>query len=120
MPALERPHPVDGRVSASGQPTNERRHREAMARNRSAQGLDSQTLDSPGSASHAAGQARAWQDADWGADQDDAAGVRARRLLSRSNSRLGRFVDGLSALQRWASGSRWVKRLGLAFAALLV
>jgi len=111
MPALERPHPVDGRVSASGQPTNERRHREAMARNSSTQGLDSRTLDSPGSDSFAG----EWDDA-----QDDAAGRHARRLLSRSNSRLGRLVDGLSALLRWAAGERWVKRLAVTLAALAV
>ncbi|MBV8700898.1 MAG: hypothetical protein JO052_24060 [Bradyrhizobium sp.] len=117
MPALERPHPVDGRLGASGQPTNERRHREAMARNRSAQGLDSQTLDSPG---HGDGQSRAWNDADWDGDQDDADGRRARRLLSKSNSSLHRVIDTLSTLQRWGAGSGWVKRLGVALAVLLV
>ncbi|HTO65136.1 MAG TPA: DUF3971 domain-containing protein [Bradyrhizobium sp.] len=82
-----------------------------MARNRSTQSLDSRTLDSPGAESFA-GQ---WEDA-----EDDAARHRARRLLSRSNSRLGRIVDALSALGRWAAGSRWVKRFGLALAALAV
>ena len=120
MPALERPLPVDGRLGASGQPTNERRHREAMATNRSAQGSDSQTLDSPGSDSRADGQTRAWEQVEWTADQDDAAGHRARRLLSRSNPGLGRLGDGLSALRRWVAGERWVKRLAIVLAAMLV
>ena len=120
MPALERPLPVDGRLGASGQPTNERRHREAMATNRSAQGSDSQTLDSPGSDSRADGQTRTWEQVEWTADQDDAAGHRARRLLSRSTPGLGRLGDGLSALRRWVAGERWVKRLAIVLAAMLV
>jgi Protein of unknown function len=120
MPALERSHPVDGRLGAGGQPTNERRHREAMARNRSAQGLDAQALDSPGSESYADGQNRAWEDADWSSEHDAAAGHRARRLLSRSNPSLSRFVDRFSALRRWVAGERWVKRLAVVLAALLV
>jgi hypothetical protein len=91
-----------------------------MARNRSAQGLDSQALDSPGSDLRADGQTRAWEQAEWTADQDDAAGHHARRLLSRSNSRLGWLGDGLSALRRWVAGERWVKRLGVVLGALSV
>jgi hypothetical protein len=91
-----------------------------MARNRSAQGLDAQALDSPGSESYADGQNRAWEDADWSSEHDAAAGHRARRLLSRSNPSLSRFVDRFSALRRWVAGERWVKRLAIVLAALLV
>jgi Protein of unknown function len=91
-----------------------------MARNRSAQGLDAQALDSPGSESYADGQNRAWEDADWSSEHDAAAGHRARRLLSRSNPSLSRFVDRFSALRRWVAGERWVKRLAVVLAALLV
>jgi hypothetical protein len=64
------------------------------------------------------GDTRAWEQAEWTADQDDAAGHHARRLLSRSNSRLDRLVDGLSALRQWVAGERWVKRLGVVLGAL--
>jgi len=61
-----------------------------------------------------------WDDADWDQDHDEAAGHRARRLLSKSNSGLHRPGDKLGALRRWLAGERWVKRLAVVIAALMV
>jgi len=61
-----------------------------------------------------------WDDADWDQDHDEAAGHRARRLLSKSNSGLHRLGDKLGALRRWLAGERWVKRLAVVIAALMV
>ena len=63
--------------------------------------------------------AEQWDDAA-GWEQDEAARHRARRLLSRSNSRFHRVGDRVSSLQRWISGERWVKRLGVVIAVLVV
>src|ERR1700733_6526343 len=57
-------------------------------------------------------------DADWDQDHDEAAGHRARRLLSRSNSSLHRFGDYFGALRRWLVGERWVRRLAIAIVSL--
>src|ERR1700728_3072042 len=57
-------------------------------------------------------------DADWDQDHDEAAGHRARWLLSRSNSSLHRFGDHFGALRRWLAGERWVRRLAIAIVAL--
>jgi hypothetical protein len=54
-----------------------------------------------------------WDDADW--DQE-AAGRRARRLLSRSN----RAGDRFGGLRRWLSRERWVRRLAVVIAASMV
>jgi hypothetical protein len=40
--------------------------------------------------------------------------------LSRSNSTFHRFGDHLGALRRWLAGERWVKRLAVVVAALMV
>jgi hypothetical protein len=61
-----------------------------------------------------------WDDADWDQDHDEAAGYRARRLLSKSNSGLHRLGDNLGALRRWLAGERWVKRLAVVIAVLMV
>jgi hypothetical protein len=61
-----------------------------------------------------------WDDADWDQDHDEAAGHRARRLLSGSNSVFHRLGDHLGALRRWLAGERWVKRLAVVVAALMV
>jgi len=81
-----------------------------MARNSSPQG----------SSPRADVQPSQWDDAGWDQDQDEAAGHRARRLLSRSNSGLHRLGDFLAAVQRWLAGERWVKRLAVVIAALVV
>jgi hypothetical protein len=61
-----------------------------------------------------------WDDAAWDQDHDEAACHRARRLLSKSNSGFHRLDDHFGALQRWLAGERWVKRLAIVIAALLV
>jgi hypothetical protein len=61
-----------------------------------------------------------WDDAGWDQDHDEAAGDHARRLLSRSNSRFHRLADHLCALRRWLAGERWVKRLAVVIAVLMV
>jgi len=73
-----------------------------------------------GSSPRAEAQIPQWDEADWDQDQDEAAGHRARRLLSRSNSRFHRLGDNFAALQRWATGERWVKRLAVVIAVLAV
>jgi len=110
MPAQERPHPGDGRQSAE-QSHGERRSRESNARNPSVQ---TQHRQSP----PAGDQVEAWDDAGW--EQDEAAGHRARRLLSRPSSGLHRIGDRFAALQRWMVGERWVRRLAVVITALTV
>jgi hypothetical protein len=66
------------------------------------------------------GQPSHWDDAEWDRDHDEAAGHRARRLLSGSNSSFHRFGDRLTALRRWITGERWVRRLAVVIAALMV
>ena len=57
-------------------------------------------------------------DADWDHDHDEAAGHRARRLLSKSNSGFHRLGDRLATLRRSLTG-RWAKRLAVTTAVLL-
>jgi hypothetical protein len=114
MPALERPLPLDGRDRGGNQGTNERRHREAMAGNRSAQ------APNQGSHPQADGHARQWDDCDWDHDHDEVAGHRARRLLSKSNSRLHSSVDRVDGLLGWVTGSRWLRRVAVVITALMV
>ena len=59
-------------------------------------------------------------DAGWDQDHDEAAGHRARRLLSGSNFAFHRLGDHLGALRRWLAGERWVKRLAVVIAVLMV
>ena len=61
-----------------------------------------------------------WDDADWDQEHDEAAGRRARRLLSRPNSRLYRLGDRFGAVRHWLASERWVRRLAVVIAALLV
>jgi len=110
MPARERSLRVDGRSLGGDQSDNQRQHREAMARNTSPQGSNPR----------ADVQLSQWDDAGWDQEHDEAAGHRARRLLSRSNSRFHRFGDRLGALRRWVASERWVKRLAVVIGALLV
>ncbi|QHO76573.1 hypothetical protein ACH79_32095 [Bradyrhizobium sp. CCBAU 051011] len=105
MPAQERSIQIEERVLGGDQP--QRRHREAMARNTSPKG------------SNPRAETQQWDDAA-GWEQDEAAGYRARRLLSRSDSGFHRAGDRFSALRRWMSGERWVKRLAIVIAVLAV
>jgi hypothetical protein len=110
MPAQQRSLRDDGRGLGGDQSHNQRQHREAMARNTSPQG-DKLRADV---------QPSQWEDAGWDQDHDEAAGHRARRLLSRSNSGFHRLGDHVGALRRWAAGERWVKRLAVVIAVLMV
>src|ERR1700722_14164627 len=110
MPAREHSLRVDGCDLGGDQSDNQRQHREAMARNTSPQGSNPR----------ADVQLSQWDDAGWDQEHDEAAGHRARRLLSRSNSRFHRFNDGLGAIRRWISGERWIKRLAVVIGVLLV
>src|SRR4051812_35802026 len=110
MPAQERSLPVDGRGLGGVQSYIQRPHREAMARNTSPQG------SSPRADVHSS----QWADGDWDQDQDEAAGRRARRLLSGSNSGIHRLVDQLGALRRWLARERWIRRLAVVIAVLMV
>ncbi len=110
MPAQERSLRVDGRGLGGDQSYHQRRHREAMARNTSPQGSDPRADVQPSQ----------WDDADWDQDHDEAAGHRARRLLSGSGSAFHRLGDHLGAFRRWLAGERWVKRLAVVIAALMV
>jgi hypothetical protein len=110
MPAQERSHRIDAPDPDGDQFHHQRQHREAMARNKPPEALNSHTDDQPSQ----------WDDAAWDQDQDEAAGHRARRLLSRSNSGLHRLADGVGALRRWLAGERWVKRLAIVIAALMI
>ena len=66
-------------------------------------------------------QAPQWDGADWeDEEQDEAAGRRARRLLSRSNSRYYVLTDRLGSVRRWLSSERWVWRVAVVLASLLV
>src|SRR3954466_8498854 len=110
MPGQERSLGIDAQDPDGDLFDNQRQHREAMARNKPPQALNSHTDD----------QLPQWVDADWDQDQDEAAGHRARRLLSRSNTGLHRLGDGIGALRRWLAGERWVKRLLIVVAVLMV
>jgi hypothetical protein len=110
MPAQERPLRIDGRDLGGDQSYKQRRHREAMA------GKTSPKESHP----RADGQPLQLDDAGWDQDHDEAAGHRARRLLSKSNSRLHRFGDYFAALRHWLASERWIKRLAIVIAALVV
>src|SRR5205823_2940346 len=109
MPAPERLSRVEAR--RGDQSYNRGQHREAMASNTSPQGSSPRADDV---------QLSQWDDAGWDQDHDEAAGHRARRLLSGSNSLFHRLGDYLTALRGWLVGERWVKRLAVAIAALMV
>lgn len=112
MPAQERSIPIDGRALGGDQP--QRQHREAMARNTSPQG-------SKGSNPRAEAQVSQWDDeTGWDSQHDEAAGHRARRLLSRSNSGFHRLGDNITAVNRWVTGGRWAKRIAIVVAVLAV
>src|SRR6202521_1076146 len=110
MPAQERSLGLDEPCLDGDQSYHQRQHREAMARNTSPQGSNRRADVQPSQ----------WDDADWDQDHDEAAGHQARRLLSRSNSGFHRFGDHLGALRRWLAGERWVKRLAVVIAVLMV
>src|SRR6202023_1305433 len=110
MPAPKRSLPVGGRGSGGDQSYTQRPQREAMARNTSPKG----------SKPRADVRRSQWDDAGWDQDHDDAAGHRARRLLSNPSSGLHRAGDYAGALRRWLATERWVKRIAIVIAVLMV
>src|SRR3954463_8441502 len=110
MPGQERSHRIDAQDPNGDLFDSQRPHRAAMARNKPPEALNSRTDEQPSQ----------WDDADWDQDHDEAAGHRARRLLSRSNSGLHRLGDGIGRLRRWLARERWVKRLAIVLAVLAV
>jgi hypothetical protein len=114
MPAQERSLPVNGRCHGGDRSIPERQHREPMARNTPHQG------PSQGSDPRSDIQLSHWDDAEWDQDHDEAAGHRARRLLSGSHSSLHRFGDRLAVLRSWIARERWVRRLAVVLAMLMV
>src|SRR5712675_367394 len=110
MPAQKRPLRVGGRGLGGDQSCNQRPHREAMARNTSPKGPRPRANVQPSK----------WDDAGWDQDHDEAAGYRARRLLSNPSSRFHRFGDYAGALRRWLATERWIKRLAVVIAVLAV
>src|SRR3954467_1433794 len=110
MPGQERSYRIDAQNPDGDLFDQQRQHAEAMARNKPPEALNSRTEDQPSQ----------WDDADWDQDHDEAAGHRARRLLSSSNSGLHRLGDGFGRLRRWLARERWVKRLAIVLAVLAV
>jgi hypothetical protein len=111
MPAQKRSLRIDGRgLGGDDQSCNPRPHREAMTRKTSPQG----------SKPRADVQRPQWDDAGWDQDPDEAAGYRARRLLSRPSPGFHRLGDYAGAVRRWLATERWVKRLAVVIAVLMV
>jgi hypothetical protein len=110
MPAQKHSSGVGGRGLGGDQSYNQRPHREAMARKTSPKGPRPRANVQPSQ----------WDDAGWDQDHDEAAGYRARRLLSNPSSRFHRLGDYAGALRRWFATERWVKRLAVVIAVLMV
>src|SRR5712675_1285704 len=110
MPAQKRPLGVGGRGVVGYLSYKHGPHREAMARNTSPKGPRQRANVQPSK----------WDDAGWDQDHDEAAGHRARRLLSNPRSRFHRLGDYAAALRRWFATERWVKRLAVVIAVVMV
>jgi Protein of unknown function/AsmA-like C-terminal region len=91
-----------------------------MARNTSHQGADRTQKGTQQGPPAAAVRELHWDDQAWDHDHDEVAGHHARRLLSRSNLGLHRVGDRLGGFRRWLVGERWVRRLAIVTAALIV
>ncbi len=114
MPAQGPLVPVDGCGPGGGQSKDGRLYREAMA------GTSPQNYDRDLDRRTGVQDPPEWDGVDWDPDQEEAAGHRARRLLSRSNSGFHRLGDGFGAFRRWLAADRWVKRLALIIGVLVV
>jgi hypothetical protein len=109
MPAEKRSYPIDARTPGRDQSDNQRQHREAMARNKPPKALNQRADD----------RISQWNDAGWDHDHDET-GHRARRLLSRSALGFHRLGDRVGGLRAWLVRERWLKRLAVIVAVLLV
>src|SRR5262249_41386858 len=105
MPPQQRPLAVDGRDR--GASLDERPRRDAMA----GQSQSEATRQHTSYRARDPHEHAEWDAADWGGEHDEAAGHRARRLLSQSHSSIHRIGDRVAAVQRWLIGERWVRRL---------
>jgi len=114
MPAQGPLVPVDGCGPGGGQSKDGRLYREAMAR------TSPQNYDRDLDRCTGVQDPPEWDDVDWDPDQEEAAGHRARRLLSHSNSGFHRLGDRFGAFGRWLAADRWVKRLALVIGVLVV
>src|SRR6202795_2173386 len=110
MPAPKRSLPVGGRGFGGDQSYNQRPQREAMARNTSPKG----------SKPRADVRLSQGDGAGWEQDHAESAGHRARRLLSNPASGLHRAGAYAGALRRWLATERWVKRIAVVIAVLMV
>src|ERR1700719_1208266 len=100
---------VDGRSPGGDQSHSQRQHREAMVGKTPPKGTNPR----------ADVQQQQWDDAGWDQEHDEAC-RRAQRLLSRSNSRFYLLGDRARAFRRWLAGGRWIRRLAVIIASLLV
>ncbi|MGY8705223.1 DUF3971 domain-containing protein [Bradyrhizobium sp. 18BD] len=106
--------PVDGCGPGGAQSYDGRLYREAMARNTSPQDHN-RDFDRRGGQQ----EPPEWDEAGWDQDQEDEeAGHRARRLLSRSNSRFR--VGGFSSVRRSLPSGRWLRRIAIVVSVLVV
>jgi uncharacterized protein DUF3971 len=111
MPAPKRPPGVDGRGVAGDQSQNQRPQREAMARKTSPQGSKPRADTKPSRSG--------WDDTGWDQDHDETV-RQARRLLAKPGPRLHRVGDYAGSWRRWLATERWVKRLAVVTAVLVV
>jgi hypothetical protein len=118
MPAQGRSTEIGGRAVDGNPSCNQRQYREAMVSNTTPHGK--RHGSHPQANPRADVQPAQWNEADWDQDHDEAACDHAQRLLSGSSSGFHRFVDHIAALKRWVAGERWVRRLAVAIAALMV
>ncbi len=118
MPAQGRSTEIGGRAVDGNPSCNQRQYREAMASNTTPHGK--RHGSHPQANPRADVQPAQWNEADWDQDHDEAACDHAQRLLSGSSSGFHRFVDQIAVLKRWLAGERWVRRLAVAIAALMV
>ena len=118
MPAQERSIPIGERAIGGDPSSHQRQHREAMASNTTPPGKRHGSHHQPNP--RADSEPAQWDEAGWDQDHDEAAGYRARRLLSGSSSGIHRAVDQIAALRRWLVGERWVRRLAVVVFALMV
>jgi hypothetical protein len=110
MPAREPSLRVDGRCPDGDQVYDLRQSQEAMVSNSSPQHSNPP----------AEGQPPQFEDTEWDHELDEAAGHRARRLLSTSHARFYILGDRLRSLRRRLAAERWVRRLAIAAASLFV
>ncbi|MBR1086543.1 hypothetical protein JQ621_03545 [Bradyrhizobium manausense] len=118
MPGRGASIPVDGGGPGGAQSYDGRLYREAMARNTSPQDHTHDRISDFDRHGRNHEQPE-WDEADWDQDQEEEAGHRARRLLSRSGSGF-RIGDGFSAFRRMLPSSRWVRRMSIVLVSLIV